>query len=86
MLVQLDKLVQLIESPVFTCKACDRFVISAPDNLHRPSPATLGARPISLPVQVLVWNPDVATPKLCLCFAEEPYQRSEYQWLHSYCA
>jgi hypothetical protein len=68
MLIQIDKLVQLLESPVFTCKisflAQGEVILIL--SLSRSSYATTGTRAISLPLQMLVWNLDASPSIICL--------------------
>ncbi|KAJ2964699.1 hypothetical protein NQZ79_g485 [Umbelopsis isabellina] len=51
MLIQIDKLVQLLESPVFTCKT----------TLHKSAAAASRARKIPIPFQMSLWYPHAAT-------------------------
>ncbi len=79
MLIQIDKLVQLLESPVFTCQSCSlgglkilifpRFTITAPRT---------GKIPPSL--QMSLRGAHAAPSVLCFCSTEEPLeQRQRYR-------
>lgn len=74
LLVQIDKLVQLIESPVFTCEIphIDLRVarLMAITMLRSEAPASR-AREISVSVQVLIWPVDVVAPKFSIRLSEE---------------
>ena len=74
MLIQIDKLVQLLESPVFTCKyrpaSYNRLL-----TLFRPSASTSRARKISSFVQVPVRSLDAIASVICLCSIEESFEQ-----------
>jgi vacuole morphology and inheritance protein 14 len=70
MLIQIDKLVQLLESPVFTCLFSFLF-LCIPTNFHRSSVTTPGARPSSVPIQVPLWFAHASSSVLCLCYSKE---------------
>lgn len=74
LLVQIDKLVQLIESPVFTCgplrtglRATGSMLITICRS-ETPAPR---AGEISISVQVFVWFVDVTATKFGVRFFEE---------------
>ena len=75
LLVQIDKLVQLIESPVFTCEfvvtAYSTLVGPTSDRTHRPETPTSRAGEISVPLQVFVWPFDVVAAKFGFRLSEE---------------
>lgn len=64
MLIQMDKLVQLLESPVFTCKTRKSYARPWKNwkrfwhVTYRSPPAVTGTREVSVSVQVSVWHPD----------------------------
>jgi hypothetical protein len=83
MLIQIDKLVQLLESPVFTCRSLFAYISTgflrlwfiAKMLIHGRSPlAAAGTRPISVSVQVSLWPSDAPTSVVRICGAEESAQ------------
>lgn len=78
LLVQVDKLVQLIESPVFTCEASVHPPLSlAKPFYYRPPTTTPGAREIPTPFQVSVRAPHASSPKLRFPCTPEPARRRQ---------
>lgn len=72
MLIQIDKLVQLLESPVFTCTpllsiSTSRILIG-----NRSSSPTPRTGEISLSLQMPLRRPDALTTKFRLRRAEKP--------------
>lgn len=87
LLVQIDKLVQLIESPVFTCE----FHRNIPCNVRltcgsvcRPKTPTSRAGEISVPFQVFVRPADVTATKFSVRLSKKQTQRSQLLWLLAY--
>jgi len=74
MLIQIDKLVQLIESPVFTCMFLKPSQCSS-DVAHRPANAAPRARKISAPLQVPIRPPDASPTVLCVCCPQESLEQ-----------
>ena len=76
-LIQVDKLVQLIESPVFTCMLLGFSAVYQATNLSpRSSAPTLGTGKVPILIQVYVRNFNVTTAVICLrCFEESTQQR-----------
>ena len=71
MLIQIDKLVQLLESPVFTCTFLIGRLVWTSLIWDRPSPAAPRARKVPTFVQVSL-RATYATPSiLCIRSAEE---------------
>lgn len=82
MLIQIDKLVQLLESPVFTCKSVPS--ISRPHIPNpapfRPPPPTPRTRKIPLPLQMPLRRPHAPPPELRLRRTEKPpKQRQQHR-------
>lgn len=73
MLIQIDKLVQLLESPVFTCKHPTRLYYSPLTNGRSTSPAPR-TRSLSLPLQVPLRTAHAAPTVVRFCGAQEPPQ------------
>jgi len=74
LLVQIDKLVQLIESPVFTCESLSAGLCGTrliPITIRRPETPTPRAGEIPIPIQVFVWFVDVAATKFGIRLSEE---------------
>jgi Vacuolar protein 14 C-terminal Fig4p binding len=74
LLVQIDKLVQLIESPVFTCRYSHFQLEFLRPELQSSSltPAITGARKASISVQMPVRTFDVASAEQCLHLPSKP--------------
>jgi hypothetical protein len=82
MLIQVDKLVQLIESPVFTCKSVRCVYDNRQANqLSRSPPTVVRAREVSVPVQVHVRHLDASSAILGICRSEESSQQCQLYWL-----
>lgn len=81
MLIQIDKLVQLLESPVFTCMLTWRsFINPVILTSHRSPPSTPRAREIPLSLQMPLRRPDAPPPKLRLRSPQEsPQQRQQHR-------
>lgn len=74
LLVQIDKLVQLIESPVFTCEFYRGVLCSVGPTRNpncRPETTTPRAGEISVPFQVFVRPIDAAATKFGVCLSEK---------------
>ena len=87
MLVQIDKLVQLIESPVFTCE-----IFTHPEEaglitlfVVRPSPPTVGTREIPASVQMLVRDIDATATEFSLCVAPQQIECCQFCRVPLYC-
>jgi hypothetical protein len=78
MLIQIDKLVQLLESPVFTCTflSINTTPISEANPNRSPSPAPR-TRKIPLPLQMSLRRPDAPAPELCLRRPQEPSKQRQ---------
>jgi hypothetical protein len=82
MLIQIDKLVQLIESPVFTCTflrplfrcgwLANGWVLCEP---LRPSSPAAGAGEIPTPIQVPLRTSDAAAAVVGICSPKEQTQQ-----------
>lgn len=82
LLVQVDKLVQLIESPVFTCEASVPLPLSLANQFHlRPPTTTVRAREIPTLVQMFVRAPHATPPKLRFPRPSEPPRRRQLRGL-----
>lgn len=75
MLIQIDKLVQLLESPVFTCKHCCHHDRNPTDTDNRPPPATPRTRPLPLPLQMSLRSSHAPPSIISLCCAQKPSQQ-----------
>ena len=88
LLVQIDKLVQLIESPVFTCEFLPwrtvRLGLTWNPNF-RPETPTSRAGEISVPFQVFVWPIDAVATKFGVCLFEKQAQRSKLLRIFAHC-
>lgn len=74
LLVQIDKLVQLIESPVFTCEIPHiglRAIRLTVITMLRSETSAPRAGEISISVQVLIWLVDVVAAKFSIRLSEE---------------
>lgn len=72
LLVQIDKLVMLIESPVFTCKLdlrVSRRILSDRCAFYSFAFAVARTGKIPLLVQVFVWLTYAPATKQCICIA-----------------
>jgi hypothetical protein len=74
MLIQIDKLVQLLESPVFTCKLFTTAIIAKMLTFHRPPTTTTGTRQVPTLIQMLVWCSHAPSSKLGICCFEESFK------------
>lgn len=72
MLIQIDKLVQLLESPVFTCKNLSSNRGTLLTVVTRPAHAAPGARAVPAPLQVHVRPAHAAASIVSVCSAQEP--------------
>jgi Vacuolar protein 14 C-terminal Fig4p binding len=70
MLIQIDKLVQLLESPVFTCRLVPISPPSFPNFSRPPTPASR-ARKVSSPIQMPLWPSHAASPIIRVCSIKE---------------
>lgn len=79
MLIQIDKLVQLLESPVFTCKTIHHPPTIDPSLTHpnRSPPPTSRTRKISLPLQMPLRRAHAPPAKLGLRRAEKPSKQRQ---------
>lgn len=78
LLVQVDKLVQLIESPVFTCVSlCITPRTLLTSQPLRPTTTAAGAGEIPTPLQVSIWLINGATTELRFRLVAKSTQRSE---------
>lgn len=85
MLIQIDKLVQLLESPVFTCEChCIEYCIIA-SNFGRSSSSALGAGEVSTSIQVSLRALDALTSICSLRSSQEPPQQRQRNRLSPYC-
>lgn len=86
LLVQVDKLVQLIESPVFTCKHSPYLCLSPLTNciFTRPPITAARTRAIPLSLQVPVRAANAASAKQRVSVLAEPTECCELRWLSSY--
>ena len=86
-LIQIDKLVQLLESPVFTCMWLSAFVLRLFmllfANCSRSPPAALGTRQASPPLQVPLWVAHVAAPVIRLRRSQKSSEQRQFDWLPS---
>lgn len=88
MLVQIDKLVQLIESPVFTCeflepRTPDKDFLTSP---IRPPPSAIGTGEASVSVQMSVWPVDAPPSKQRLCCPSQSPERRQLSRFLAGCA
>lgn len=84
LLIQLDKLVQLLESPVFTCqwKALPE-PMQVLTRFSSSSLATPRAGQESVPLQMSIRSSYVPSAKQCLCYAAESIERRHPARLHA---
>lgn len=71
MLIQIDKLVQLLESPVFTCWFHPLPNVCLFANICRSPPPAIGAGKVSTSVQVSLRTPDAPTAICCFRSPQE---------------
>lgn len=73
MLIQIDKLVQLLESPVFTCKLPNpvNYTLYLTDDKIRSQTPTIRTRSFPVSVQMPLWYPYAPSSIRCVCSAEE---------------
>lgn len=86
-LIQIDKLVQLLESPVFTCKLQKALHRRAStDQVSRsPHPAP-GTREISTLVQVSLRSPHASATIISVCSTQEQAEQRVCYWLSAHCS
>lgn len=71
MLIQIDKLVQLLESPVFTCMLPHLILEYLSLTLNRPPASTSGTGEVSAPIQVPLWASHATSTVISLCRIEK---------------
>lgn len=78
MLIQIDKLVQLLESPVFTCKSIStgKYPASLTLNVRSPPP-TPRTRTLPPPLQMPLRRPNAPPPVLRLRGPKEPSKQRQ---------
>ncbi len=84
-LIQIDKLVQLLESPVFTCMSASLSRFTSADNLNRLETPTSRARTIPTSIQVPLRPSDAPPAVLGLCRPQEPPKQCQLDWLPAHC-
>jgi hypothetical protein len=83
LLVQIDRLVQLIESPIFTCESSHSPRQQCLTRTRRSPPSTPRTGETPLPLQVPVWTLDASATKYCVWFVEESVERCKLDGLYS---
>lgn len=87
MLIQIDKLVQLLESPVFTCMSpplLPVLVVYELMSIYRPPPATSGTRSLPISLQMSLWPVDASSPVFRLRSTQESTQLRLRYWAAPY--
>ena len=83
LLIQIDKLVQLLESPVFTCAPGPTLLdFRAESHLSSPATSTPGAGPLPIPPQGDVRPPHAPAPEQRLRHSTESTERRQFAWFH----
>lgn len=74
MLIQIDKLVQLLESPVFTCKSHNKYLDPLLTKLRSSAPTTRTGK-IPSSIQVPLWGSDAPATVVCIRGTQEPFEQ-----------
>lgn len=84
MLIQIDKLVQLLESPVFTCKVLKSKNIFRSLTCKRFATSASRTGKVSTFVQVSLWAFDVASSIIRFRRIEESTEQRQRNWLSTH--
>lgn len=82
-LIQIDKLVQLLESPVFTCTSSAHLHDTLLTSSRPPSPTTRAGQ-VSPPLQMPLWLAYAPASIICFCCAQEPAQQCQLHWVSAH--